>query len=139
MSEILSLFKGKSDFNNELFYYFLPNYNQEKKQIIGQKIIKFKGVIYTLLIQYNIKIQLISFSLKDNINILIENRNNINDEAFQKEILSNGNVEFFEDNKVYEFECTNKNLSKIVSYKCFDIKGKIYFILFIFRILENCE
>ena len=128
MSEILSLFKGKTDFNNELFYYFLPNYNQEKKQIIGQKIIKFKGVIYTLLIQCNIKIQLISFSLKDNINILIENRNNINDEAFQKEILSNGNVEFFGDNKVYEFECTNKNLSKIGSYKCFDIKGKIYYI-----------
>ena len=51
MSDILPLFKGKTDFNNELFYYFLPNYNQEKKQIIGQKIIKFKGVIYTLLIQ----------------------------------------------------------------------------------------
>ena len=50
MSEILSLFKGKTDFNNELFYYFLPNYNQEKKQIIGQKIIKFKGVnIYIII------------------------------------------------------------------------------------------
>ena len=52
MSEILSLFKGKSDFNNELFYYFLPNYNQEKKQIIGQKIIKFKGVNIYISIHY---------------------------------------------------------------------------------------
>jgi hypothetical protein len=50
------------------------------------------------------------------------------DESFRKEILSNGNVEFFGDNKVYEFECTNKNLSKIGSYKCFDIKGKNYSI-----------
>jgi len=44
MSEIISLFKGKRDFNNESFYYFLPSFNQEKKQLIGQKIIKFKGV-----------------------------------------------------------------------------------------------
>jgi hypothetical protein len=44
MSEVLSLFQRKTDFNNELFYYFLPNFNQEKKQLIGQKIIKFKGV-----------------------------------------------------------------------------------------------
>ena len=45
MSEILPLFKGKTDFNDELFYYFLPNFNKEKKQLIDQKIIKFKGVI----------------------------------------------------------------------------------------------
>ena len=129
MSDILSLFKGKTDFNNELFYYFLPNYNQEKKQIIGQKIIKFKGVnIYISNSLYNIKLQLISFSLKDNINILIEDKNNINDESFRKEILSNGNVEFLDDNKVYEFKCTKKNLIKIENYKCIDIKGKNYSI-----------
>ena len=45
MSEILPLFEGKTDFNDELCYYFLPNFNKEKKQLIGQKIIKFKGVI----------------------------------------------------------------------------------------------
>ena len=129
MSDILSLFKGKTDFNNELFYYFLPNYNQEKKQIIGQKIIKFKGVnIYISNSLYNIKLQLISFSLKDNINILIEDKNNINDEAFRKEILSNGNVEFLDDNKVCEFKCTNNNLVKIENYRCIDIKGKNYSI-----------
>ena len=44
MSEIIPLYKGKRDFNNESFYYFFPSFNQEKKQIIGQKIIKFKGV-----------------------------------------------------------------------------------------------
>ena len=48
MSEIVPFFKGKIDFNNELFYYFLPNFNQEKKQLIGQKIIKFKGVKYII-------------------------------------------------------------------------------------------
>ena len=46
MSEFFSLFKGKKDFNNESFYYFLPSFNQEKKNLIGQKIIKFKGVKY---------------------------------------------------------------------------------------------
>jgi hypothetical protein len=44
ISEILSQFQEKRDFNNESFYYFLQSFNQEKKQIIGQKIIKFKGV-----------------------------------------------------------------------------------------------
>ena len=44
MSEILPFFQGKTGFNNELFYYYLPNLSQEKKQLIGQKIIKFQGV-----------------------------------------------------------------------------------------------
>ena len=45
MSELLlSLFGKKTDFNHESFYYFLPNFNKEKKQLIGQKIIKFQGV-----------------------------------------------------------------------------------------------
>ena len=48
MSEIVPFFKEKIDFNNELFYYFLPNFNKEKKQLIGQKIFKFKGVIIFL-------------------------------------------------------------------------------------------
>ena len=125
MSEIIPLFKGKIDFNNELFYYFLPNFNQEKKQLIGQKIIKFKGVKYITLIPFIfIKVQLISFSLKENINILIERKDNINDEAFQKEILSYGNVEFIDGNRVYKFECINKNLEKVGNYRCFEIKGK---------------
>ena len=126
MSEVLSLFQRKTDFNNELFYYFLPNFNQEKKQLIGQKIIKFKGVniqIINLKIIF-IKIQLISFSLKDNINILIESKDNIFNEAFQKEILSYGNVEFLDGNNSYKFECINKNLEKIGNYKCYEIKGK---------------
>ena len=54
MSELLSLFQGKTDFNNELFYYFLPNFNSDKKQIIGQKISKFHGVKIINNIYYNI-------------------------------------------------------------------------------------
>lgn len=39
-----SLFEGKADFNNQSFYYFLPMFNFEQKQKIGEKIAKFKGV-----------------------------------------------------------------------------------------------
>lgn len=39
-----SLFEGKADFNNQWFYYFLPMFNFEQKQKIGEKIAKFKGV-----------------------------------------------------------------------------------------------
>ena len=39
-----SPFEGKADFNNQSFYYFLPTFNFEQKQKIGEKIAKFKGV-----------------------------------------------------------------------------------------------
>jgi len=44
MSEIIQNFEEKGDFDNESFYYYLPNFSLEKKKIIGEKIIKFKGV-----------------------------------------------------------------------------------------------
>ena len=44
MSEIPPFFDEKSDFDYESFYYYLPNFNTEKKKIIGEKIIKYKGV-----------------------------------------------------------------------------------------------
>ena len=62
--------------------------------------------------------------MKENINILIEKKENIKDEVFKKEILSNGNVKYFEDNKIYNIKCNNQKLTKIGNYKCFDIKGK---------------
>jgi len=43
-------FEGKPDFNNQSFYYFLPMFNFEQKQKIGEKIAKFKGVNYSYLI-----------------------------------------------------------------------------------------
>jgi hypothetical protein len=39
-----SPFEGKADFTNQSFYYFLPMFNFEQKQKIGEKITKFKGV-----------------------------------------------------------------------------------------------
>jgi len=48
MSE--SPFEGKADFNNLSFYYFLPMFNFEQKQKIGEKIAKFKGVIIFIFI-----------------------------------------------------------------------------------------
>ena len=44
MSEVDSPFEGKTDFNKESFYYFLPSFNLEQKSKIGEKITKFKGV-----------------------------------------------------------------------------------------------
>ena len=43
-------FEGKADFNNESFYYFLPMFNFDQKQKIGEKIAKFKGVKYFIFI-----------------------------------------------------------------------------------------
>ena len=43
-------FEGKADFNNESFYYYLPMFNFEQKQKIGEKIAKFKGVKYFIFI-----------------------------------------------------------------------------------------
>ena len=45
-------FGGKADFKNQAFYYFLPMFNFEQKQKIGEKIAKFKGVKYSYLINY---------------------------------------------------------------------------------------
>ena len=39
-----SPFEGKADFNNQWFYYFLPMFNFEQKQKMGERIAKFKGV-----------------------------------------------------------------------------------------------
>ena len=52
MLELIEFFIGKSNFNNESFYYYFPYFNPDKKKIIGEKIIKYKGVnIYILVIE----------------------------------------------------------------------------------------
>ena len=48
-------FEGKADFNNQSFYYFLPMFNFEQKQKIGEKIAKFKGVKYSYSFNYIFK------------------------------------------------------------------------------------
>lgn len=54
MSEPDSLFEGKTDFNNESFYYFLPSFNLEQKRKIGEKITQFRGVNIYIFIKTNI-------------------------------------------------------------------------------------
>ncbi len=73
--------------------------------------------------------QLISFSLKENINILIEKKSIIKSPRFKQEILSTGNVYFFDDKKIYGIKCTNENLANPENYKCFEIEGKKIFFL----------
>lgn len=157
MSEIISIFQKKANFINESFYYFLPNFNQEKKKIIGEKIIKFKGVkIYTIYFLLNKIIyfifnkiyiyfyilQLISFSLKENINILIDNKNIISSEKFKQEILYNGNVYFYDEDNIYCIKCLNKKVKNPDNYKCFEMKGKKliifnFFLQFFGKLLKN--
>ena len=50
-----SPFEGKADFNNQWFYYFLPMFNFEQKQKIGEKIAKFKGakIFIFIIIKFN--------------------------------------------------------------------------------------
>ena len=121
-----SPFEGKADFNNESFYYFLPKFNFEQKQKIGEKITKFKGVIYSYLFNYKYLIiyifnflQLISFSLKENINILISSQTDLNTPKFRDEILSFGNVKYYSEEKPSIIKCINKSLSNPENYKCF--------------------
>ena len=81
--------------------------------------------------------------MKENINILIESKDNLTDEIFKKEVLSYGNVKYYENGNIYEVECINKNLNKPGNYKCFGIKGKKllmnFMIILFFSFLENCK
>ena len=113
-------FEGKKDFDNESFYYFLPHFNPEKKKKIGEKITQFKGVI----LYFIFAIQLISFSLRENINILVDKASDVLSEKFRQEILSNGNLYFFNDDQIIFIKCLNKNISKPDYYKCFQVNGK---------------
>ena len=120
-----SPFEGKADFNHQSFYYFLPMFNFEQKQKIGEKIAQFKGVNYSyyLIIYLNIfnLLQLISFSLKENINILINTENDINTSKFRNEILTYGNINFYRGGKIYKIKCIDSSLSNPENYNCFQL------------------
>ena len=123
-----SPFEGKADFTNQSFYYFLPMFNFEQKQKIGEKITKFKGVkiFIFIIIKFNYIfifnfLQLISFSLKENINILINQKTDISTSKFAEDVLSYGNVKFYDGNQIYDIKCINKSLSHPENYKCLQL------------------
>ena len=123
-----SPFEGKADFTNQSFYYFLPMFNFEQKQKIGEKITKFKGVkiFIFIIIKFNYIfifnfLQLISFSLKENINILINQKTDISTSKFAQDVLSYGNVKFYDGNQIYDIKCINKSLSHPENYKCLQL------------------
>ena len=123
-----SPFEGKADFNNQSFYYFLPMLNFEQKQKIGEKITKFKGVkiFIFIIIKFNYIfifnfLQLISFSLKENINILINQKTDLSSSKFANEVLSYGNVKFYDGNQIYNIKCISKSLSHPENYKCLQV------------------
>ena len=123
-----SPFEGKADFTNQSFYYFLPMFNFEQKQKIGEKITKFKGVkiFIFIIIKFNYIfifnfLQLISFSLKEHINILINQKTDISTSKFAQDVLSYGNVKFYDGNQIYDIKCINKSLSHPENYKCLQL------------------
>ena len=121
MSEKLYPFHSRHNFKNEYFYYYLP-YNVKRKDI-GEKITKYQGV--NIDIFFNFKIQLISFCLKENINIIIQNEKDLESKSFQKEILICGYVKFYKNEKLSKIlECKNKKIQKPVSFNCFLLEGK---------------
>ena len=74
--------------------------------------------------------QSISFSIKENINILIEKEENINTKEFEDEILKYGNVNFFKNERFHKLIKSKKNNNKIkAKFNCFLIEGK-YIIIF---------
>ena len=117
MSEEKTIFE-KNDFKNVCFYYFLPFYNYVKKNEIGEKINQFNGVKYYFNKKIFYQLQTISFTLKENIYILIEKETDILTSSFQNEILASGKVSLYIDNKFIIIDCINKEINNPIKYNC---------------------
>lgn len=127
MSEEKTIFE-KNDFKNVCFYYFLPFYNYVKKNEIGEKINQFNGVKYYFNKKIFYQLQTISFTLKENIYILIEKETDILTSSFQNEILASGKVSLYIDNKFIIIDCINKEINNPIKYNCLLLNGKKIFI-----------
>lgn len=127
MSEEKTIFE-KNDFKNVCFYYFLPFYNYVKKNEIGEKINQFNGVRYYFNKKIFYQLQTISFTLKENIYILIEKETDILTSSFQNEILASGKVSLYIDNKFIIIDCINKEINNPIKYNCLLLNGKKIFI-----------
>ena len=127
MSEEKTIFE-KNDFKNVCFYYFLPFYNYVKKNEIGEKINQFNGVKYYFNKKIFYQLQTISFTLKENIYILIEKETDILTSSFQNEILASGKVSLYIDNKFIIIDCINKEIHNPIKYNCLLLNGKKIFI-----------
>ena len=127
MSEEKTIFE-KNDFKNVCFYYFLPFYNYVKKNEIGEKINQFNGVKYYFNKKIFYQLQTISFTLKENIYILIEKETDILTSSFQNEILASGKVSLYIDNKFIIIDCINKEINNPIKYNCILLNGKTIFI-----------
>lgn len=127
MSEEKTIFE-KNDFKNVCFYYFLPFYNYVKKNEIGEKINQFNGVKYYFNKKIFYQLQTISFTLKENIYILIEKETDILTSSFQNEILASGKVSLYIDNKFIIIDCINKEINNPIKYNCILLNGKKIFI-----------
>lgn len=127
MSEEKTIFE-KNDFKNVCFYYFLPFYNYVKKNEIGEKINQFNGVKYYFNKKIFYQLQTISFTLKENIYILIEKETDILTSSFQNEILASGKVSLYIDNKFIMIDCINKEINNPIKYNCLLLNGKKIFI-----------
>lgn len=127
MSEEKTIFE-KNDFKNVCFYYFLPFYNYVKKNEIGEKINQFNGVKYYFNKKIFYQLQTISFTLKENIYILIEKETDILTSSFQNEILASGKVSLYIDNKFIIIDCINKEIDNPIKYNCLLLNGKKIFI-----------
>ena len=131
MSEEKTIFE-KNDFKNVCFYYFLPFYNYVKKNEIGEKINQFNGVKYYFNKKIFYQLQTISFTLKENIYILIEKETDILTSSFQNEILASGKVSLYIDNKFIIIDCINKEINNPIKYNCLLLNvKKIFIYLFI--------
>ena len=117
----------KKDFKNVCFYYFLPFYTYVKKNEIGEKINQFNGVYnyFYIILSYNI-LQTISFTLKENIYILIEKESDIETNDFNEEILNSGNIYLYKNKKKHIIECNNKEIKNPCKYNCLLLNGKSF-------------
>ena len=67
---------------------------------------------------------MISFTLKENIYILIEKESDIKTSDFREEILNYGMVSFYKDKNNIIIECINKNIENPNKYNCLLLSGK---------------
>ena len=113
--DLKKLFSGKKSFEGAIFYYYLPNMNYLLKKPIGEEISKYKGVN----ILYYFLIQTISLSLQNECFILIEDSKILKTKNFQKDILINGSVTYYNGNII---KTINNDNNSNVKFNCLTLK-----------------
>ncbi len=105
----------RNDFKGLYFYYYLPNFNINERKKLSELIFKNLGVKFFI-----IKKQTITFSLQDDYWVIIEKFASLKENNFKEEILNNGGIVLYYNNKRY-FKTIKNHPNKI--FNCIFYEG----------------